>query len=377
MSATVWDISVAGVHNFYVAADHTSVPVLVHNADEVCSLQVSLDAFDELLDFVDSPGISPSAVAGINAFFDDALDVARRGNLTQTEFEAGLEQVARIAEDSPQTLETIAARETGWLNEGLTAGPVRFGQLLDAAVEAPVLARMPGDVVANLGAQSGAEIREVAEIIGELVDVRQPVVEAVLLQDDVIGGVRQLVPGAPPRLITVNGETFALDAAGRRVDINSPGAARPSRTLGDGSTVYELRTSDGVRFELTYDPDGFPVFPFEVLDLDTNSPIRVLVADLSFTADEIATSTGDFRMANGALQELVLTEDLSVRDLPQELRDFYRNASDTELNNSPGGYTWHHHQETGRMQLVVREFHGASSHTGGSRLWGDRFVRDL
>ena len=48
VSATVWDISVAGVHNFYVAADASSVPVLVHNADEVCSLQVSLGAFDEL-----------------------------------------------------------------------------------------------------------------------------------------------------------------------------------------------------------------------------------------------------------------------------------------------------------------------------------------
>ena len=167
-----------------------------------------------------------------------------------------------------------------------------------------------------------------------------------------------------------------MPAAGRRVDINSPGAGRPSRTLGDGSTVHELRTSDGIRFELTYDPDGFPVFPFEVLDLDTNSPIRVLVADLSFTADEIATSTGDFRMANEALERLIAANGPSVRELPEEVREWYRSASDAQLNRSPPDYTWHHHQETGRMQLVVTAFHetdGGALHTGGSSLWGDRF----
>ncbi|WP_257129118.1 HNH endonuclease [Bacillus pseudomycoides] len=33
------------------------------------------------------------------------------------------------------------------------------------------------------------------------------------------------------------------------------------------------------------------------------------------------------------------------------------------------GLTWHHHQVTGKMQLVDSEVHGAN-HLGGNKLWG-------
>jgi len=35
----------------------------------------------------------------------------------------------------------------------------------------------------------------------------------------------------------------------------------------------------------------------------------------------------------------------------------------------PGEYTWHHHQERGRMQLVEKGIHRATGHTGGFSLW--------
>lgn len=34
------------------------------------------------------------------------------------------------------------------------------------------------------------------------------------------------------------------------------------------------------------------------------------------------------------------------------------------------GYTWHHHQDTGRMQLVSRDLHNWIKHLGGNALWG-------
>jgi hypothetical protein len=34
------------------------------------------------------------------------------------------------------------------------------------------------------------------------------------------------------------------------------------------------------------------------------------------------------------------------------------------------GYTWHHHQETGRMQLVPTDIHEWIKHVGGTELWG-------
>ena len=69
MSATVWDISVAGVHNFYVAADASSVPVLVHNASDFCPLPISLAQFDALASITD-----PVQAAA----FADALDAFSR-----------------------------------------------------------------------------------------------------------------------------------------------------------------------------------------------------------------------------------------------------------------------------------------------------------
>lgn len=38
-------------------------------------------------------------------------------------------------------------------------------------------------------------------------------------------------------------------------------------------------------------------------------------------------------------------------------------------SSTPEGYTWHHHQETGRMQLVESDIHRQTGHTGGFSLW--------
>ncbi|MDR1488612.1 MAG: HNH endonuclease [Holosporales bacterium] len=34
------------------------------------------------------------------------------------------------------------------------------------------------------------------------------------------------------------------------------------------------------------------------------------------------------------------------------------------------GYTWHHHQDVGRMQLVPEKIHADTGHFGGDALWG-------
>jgi hypothetical protein len=35
----------------------------------------------------------------------------------------------------------------------------------------------------------------------------------------------------------------------------------------------------------------------------------------------------------------------------------------------PTGYTWHHHQEEGVLQLVDSTVHGRTGHTGGQTIW--------
>jgi hypothetical protein len=41
--------------------------------------------------------------------------------------------------------------------------------------------------------------------------------------------------------------------------------------------------------------------------------------------------------------------------------------------NTPDDYTWHHHQETGRMQLVPQRIHAACRHVGGMSIWGSGY----
>lgn len=39
-------------------------------------------------------------------------------------------------------------------------------------------------------------------------------------------------------------------------------------------------------------------------------------------------------------------------------------------NEKPNGYTWHHSEDVGIMQLVDSEVHAETGHTGGRALWG-------
>lgn len=41
--------------------------------------------------------------------------------------------------------------------------------------------------------------------------------------------------------------------------------------------------------------------------------------------------------------------------------------------NSLNGYTWHHHEEPGKLQLVDEDYHQHNGHTGGRELWGGGF----
>ncbi|MBM7620015.1 hypothetical protein JOC95_001867 [Bacillus tianshenii] len=57
----------------------------------------------------------------------------------------------------------------------------------------------------------------------------------------------------------------------------------------------------------------------------------------------------------GLIQELGLTE-MDILAL--------------EKGDTPAGYTWHHSEDPGELQLVEREVHHHTGHTGGRELWG-------
>ena len=52
-------------------------------------------------------------------------------------------------------------------------------------------------------------------------------------------------------------------------------------------------------------------------------------------------------------------------------RLFTRNEmNDLKSGETPARYTWHHHQNKGKLQLVSRKIHSEVNHIGGYKIWG-------
>ncbi|MCY7919575.1 T7SS effector LXG polymorphic toxin [Bacillus vallismortis] len=100
-----------------------------------------------------------------------------------------------------------------------------------------------------------------------------------------------------------------------------------------------------------YDKDGFPIFKAK---FDTK-----IDSNLYKESDYL-----QFKDATLKLKEEIETDPL-LRNQFNDLQIEMIKAGET-----PDGYTWHHHQEPGRMQLVDQKVHRKTGHTGGRHLWG-------
>ncbi len=102
---------------------------------------------------------------------------------------------------------------------------------------------------------------------------------------------------------------------------------------------------------IPYDADGFPIF---------KSKGEVILKE----ADLKKSRTTHFRKCSKALYEQIIKDpDLASRFTKEEIQMF-------KQGETPKHYTWHHHQDTGRMQLVDYQIHHDTGHTGGYRIWG-------
>lgn len=68
-----------------------------------------------------------------------------------------------------------------------------------------------------------------------------------------------------------------------------------------------------------------------------------------------------------------------LKDAINKNMDLYKKFTEEQIEDimdckTPGGYTWHHDAETGKMQLVETKLHdrtqGGAAHTGGKSIWG-------
>jgi len=156
--------------------------------------------------------------------------------------------------------------------------------------------------------------------------------------------------GSPPRIVRSDGTTqkprrpstsnASFDHTQTRTD---PVTGETTYVRKDGSTV-------------TYDANGFPKFT-SALDVYLNP------SELGS-----GSNTRDFGSSNDKVLQGLIDDPTLLDGFPPAVRDFY--AQPNPPNLPPPGYTWHHHQDTGRMQLVQRGIHDGFPHTGGASIWG-------
>ena len=115
----------------------------------------------------------------------------------------------------------------------------------------------------------------------------------------------------------------------------------------------------GVKFERKIVDDGEGnlkegVFPQFKSEFDA-----VLLRDEYKSTDSV-----QFTSANKQLKEAVANDsDLAKKFTPQQLEII-------ESGRTPRGYTWHHSEELGILQLVDTNIHSKTAHTGGRSIWG-------
>jgi hypothetical protein len=77
-----------------------------------------------------------------------------------------------------------------------------------------------------------------------------------------------------------------------------------------------------------------------------------------------ASDAKQFDECNKQLKDAVERDpELAKKFTPEQLEQI-------KNGDTPDGYTWHHNEETGKMQLVDSETHAKTGHTGGKVIWG-------
>jgi hypothetical protein len=86
----------------------------------------------------------------------------------------------------------------------------------------------------------------------------------------------------------------------------------------------------------------------------------------SFLPEEMYfdTDSVQFEYCDSQLSEAFNNGSLDMSDFSESQKEQINNG------DKPRGFTWHHNEEVGRMQLVPSDVHASTGHTGGRFIWG-------
>lgn len=138
----------------------------------------------------------------------------------------------------------------------------------------------------------------------------------------------------------------------------------------DDMPVMYIETRNSSLEGDTHPITGVPFERVEVIDQNGEKVSGVFpkfesYCDVKLPDENLGDSDSkQFRICNEALKEEYENGTLNCSKFSERQLDQIKNG------DKPEGFTWHHHQETGAMQLIDTEIHDKTGHTGGKSVWG-------
>lgn len=143
----------------------------------------------------------------------------------------------------------------------------------------------------------------------------------------------------------------------------------------DGADIADAEQLDTINNDLNgyeHPETGVP-FAEKTVELPNGEAVEGTfpVFDSEFSvviAEELYLESDDvhFNLANDTLYQAIQEDPNLANELELSNTDIQALAN----GNTPEGYTWHHNEEPGVLQLVDEEIHEQTGHTGGRFIWG-------
>ena len=186
--------------------------------------------------------------------------------------------------------------------------------------------------------------------------------------------------GAAPTLATQATQGGNAASLEQTVMDLKTGKMLPDEVLKDDPVLQATTNTEPVRYDLitrnqALEGDVHPVtgVPFErktVIDADGNKVTGVFAKfessfDAQLPADMLKASDKEqFTECNRQLWGAANKDPAVAGKFSGEQFEQIRNG------DTPDGFTWHHNEECGKMQLVRSDVHAQTGHTGGRSIWG-------
>jgi hypothetical protein len=164
------------------------------------------------------------------------------------------------------------------------------------------------------------------------------------------------------------------------IDVMDGGDIAEAEEVPDADESNSPNLEESIRIETTNDhlagsvhPETGVPFLENTVELtngqDVTGAFPVFDVDYEVQMDESLYLQSDyvhFSYANQELYDAIQAEP----DLADDLGLSQQDVQTLSQGDTPDGFTWHHNEEPGVLQLVDQDTHANTAHTGGRELWG-------